>query len=191
MSWIEIIADRKIREAQEEGLFDDLEGRGQPLRLEIDPRVPPELRAAYRLMKDARVLPDWIELEGQIRVREEHWEARLAAFSERHAKLSQSNAEMDDGPRDRFLTQYAHGLREINLLIDRYNLMTPAVSRQRVRINVREALEELEGRFPRLRPLAPGVTPEWESAVGTRPAQLPPPRSTAGPFRSRPRRRGG
>jgi len=72
MSWIEIIADRKIRDAQEEGAFDDLPGKGKPLKLEFDPRIPPELRAAYRLMKEAQLLPDWIQLDKEVRQREEN-----------------------------------------------------------------------------------------------------------------------
>src|SRR5438105_12648242 len=71
MSWIEIIADRKIREAQEEGAFDNLPGKGKPLKLDFDPNVPPELRAAYRLMKEAQILPDWIQLDKEVRVFQE------------------------------------------------------------------------------------------------------------------------
>src|SRR4028119_1285319 len=81
MSWIEIIADRKIRDAQDEGHFDNLPGKGQPLHLEFDPRVPPEQRAAYRLMKDAQLLPDWIQLDKEIRQRGERWTARVDEFA--------------------------------------------------------------------------------------------------------------
>jgi len=50
-------AERHIRDAQQQGEFDDLPGSGEPLRLDDDAHVPPELRAAYRLLKNAGCLP--------------------------------------------------------------------------------------------------------------------------------------
>jgi len=77
MSWIEIIADRKIRDAQEEGAFDNLPGKGKPLKLDFDPNVPPEMRAAYRLMKEAQILPDWIQLDKEVRTFQQQLQERL------------------------------------------------------------------------------------------------------------------
>lgn len=62
MDPLERMADAKIREAQEAGLFDDLPGKGKPLELEDLSRVPPELRAGYSLLKGAGVLPEELEL---------------------------------------------------------------------------------------------------------------------------------
>ncbi|WP_313130517.1 DnaJ family domain-containing protein [Pseudescherichia vulneris] len=50
-------AERHIRDAQQQGEFDNLPGSGEPLRLDDDAHVPPELRAAYRLLKNAGCLP--------------------------------------------------------------------------------------------------------------------------------------
>lgn len=50
-------AERHIRDAQQQGEFDNLPGSGEPLRLDDDPHVPPELRAGYRLLKNAGCLP--------------------------------------------------------------------------------------------------------------------------------------
>lgn len=44
-------AERHILDAQRQGEFDDLPGSGQPLKLDDDSHVPPELRAAYRMLK--------------------------------------------------------------------------------------------------------------------------------------------
>src|SRR5687768_2081909 len=117
MSWIEIIADRKIRDAQEEGAFDDLPGKGKPLSLDFDPRVPPEQRAAYRLMKEARILPDWIQLDKEIRQAQHAWETRLERFSIRRAEAVEHAVRAAEEPRfdherDRFLLEAAVGLRE-------------------------------------------------------------------------------
>ncbi|WP_312229991.1 DUF1992 domain-containing protein [Pseudescherichia sp.] len=50
-------AERHIRDAQQQGEFDNLPGTGEPLRLDDDAHVPAELRAGYRLLKNAGCLP--------------------------------------------------------------------------------------------------------------------------------------
>ena len=54
-------AERHILDAQTKGEFDDLPGRGEPLALDDDLHVPPELRAGYRLLKNAGCLPPELE----------------------------------------------------------------------------------------------------------------------------------
>ncbi|HNR11729.1 MAG TPA: DUF1992 domain-containing protein [Thermodesulfobacteriota bacterium] len=56
------IAEQRILEAIEAGEFDDLEGKGKPLPPdELQMVVAPEIRLAYRIMKNANVLPVEIE----------------------------------------------------------------------------------------------------------------------------------
>ncbi len=55
-----MIAERKIQEAMEEGLFDGLEGAGMPLPAEDDAGQDPAQRMAHRIMKNAGVTPEWI-----------------------------------------------------------------------------------------------------------------------------------
>ncbi|MFK3705966.1 uncharacterized protein DUF1992 [Raoultella sp. BIGb0138] len=54
-------AERHILDAQSKGDFDDLPGRGEPLTLDDDLNIPPELRAGYRLLKNAGCLPPELE----------------------------------------------------------------------------------------------------------------------------------
>ncbi|EHG7611031.1 TPA: DUF1992 domain-containing protein [Citrobacter sedlakii] len=54
-------AERHILEAQSKGEFDHLPGRGEPLILDDDSHVPAELRAGYRLLKNAGCLPPELE----------------------------------------------------------------------------------------------------------------------------------
>lgn len=54
-------AERHILDAQTKGEFDDLPGRGEPLALDDDLHVPPELRVGYRLLKNAGCLPPELE----------------------------------------------------------------------------------------------------------------------------------
>jgi Domain of unknown function (DUF1992) len=55
------IAERKIREAMEEGAFDHLEGKGEPLDLSENPYEDASLRMAHRLLKNNGFAPGWIE----------------------------------------------------------------------------------------------------------------------------------
>lgn len=54
-------AERHILDAQNKGEFDNLPGCGEPLTLDDDSHVPPELRAGYRLLKNAGCLPPELE----------------------------------------------------------------------------------------------------------------------------------
>lgn len=54
-------AERHILDAQRKGEFDNLAGSGEPLTLDDDSHVPAELRAGYRLLKNAGCLPPELE----------------------------------------------------------------------------------------------------------------------------------
>lgn len=61
------LAEQRIRQAQDNGEFDNLPGAGAPLALDDDALVPEELRAAYRLLRNAGFLPPELEAQGEIR----------------------------------------------------------------------------------------------------------------------------
>ena len=52
------LVEQKIREAQEAGEFENLEGAGRPVNLEAYFSTPAELRAGYAVLKNAGVLPE-------------------------------------------------------------------------------------------------------------------------------------
>lgn len=54
-------AERHILDAQKTGEFEHLAGIGKPLVLDDDSHVPPELRAGFRLLKNAGCLPPELE----------------------------------------------------------------------------------------------------------------------------------
>ncbi|HIW78430.1 MAG TPA: DUF1992 domain-containing protein [Candidatus Bilophila faecipullorum] len=61
MDAIGIIAEQRIREACEQGLFDNLPGAGKPLELEDDSHIPEDLRMAYKLLKNAGYVPEEVQ----------------------------------------------------------------------------------------------------------------------------------
>src|SRR5262245_61995302 len=66
MDWIQRISEERIRAAQDEGLFDNLPGRGKPLQLEDDSAVPEELRLTFKILRNAGYLPIEMEIRKEI-----------------------------------------------------------------------------------------------------------------------------
>lgn len=62
MNPLDDLVEARIREARDGGVFDDLPGRGKPLVLPDDSRVPPELRGAYSVLQQAGMLPEEMEV---------------------------------------------------------------------------------------------------------------------------------
>ncbi|TKI03283.1 DUF1992 domain-containing protein [Martelella alba] len=61
MGMVDEWAERHIQQAQQNGDFDDLPGYGKPLQLDDDSAVPEDLRAGYRLLKNAGYLPQELQ----------------------------------------------------------------------------------------------------------------------------------
>jgi len=60
------IAEQRIREAIENGEFDNLKGMGKPLDLGDESWIPEDLRMAYRILKNAGCLPAELELRKEV-----------------------------------------------------------------------------------------------------------------------------
>lgn len=71
MLLIQKIAEEKILAAIERGELENLPGQGKPLNLDDNTAVPEELRAAYRLLKNAGYIPPEMELRKEIQQVEE------------------------------------------------------------------------------------------------------------------------
>ena len=55
LSFFARIAEERIREAQKEGAFDNLPGKGKPLTLQDVSMVPEDLRMSYHILRNAQV----------------------------------------------------------------------------------------------------------------------------------------
>ncbi|HEY3077596.1 MAG TPA: DnaJ family domain-containing protein [Burkholderiales bacterium] len=61
-----LLAERKIAEAIANGELDGLPGAGRPLELDDDSLIPEDLRAAYRILRNAGYIPPEVETLNQI-----------------------------------------------------------------------------------------------------------------------------
>jgi len=66
MQAFDSLAEQRIAEAIARGEFDDLPGAGRPLDLDDDRLVPPELRMAYRILRNAGFVPPGVEARKEI-----------------------------------------------------------------------------------------------------------------------------
>lgn len=82
MEFLSRIAEEKIKRALSEGEFDHLPGHGKPLELEDNTHVPEHLRAAFKILQNAGVLPQEMELRKE-----------LAALQEQLAACTDANAQ--------------------------------------------------------------------------------------------------
>ncbi|MHB9073089.1 MAG: DnaJ family domain-containing protein [Desulfobaccales bacterium] len=101
MEFFTILAENRILQAIEAGEFDDLQGQGQPLNLEDDSHIPPELRMAYKILKNADCLPPEVVLRQEV----VNLQDLVASMPDEAEKLKQ--------------------MRRLNFLIMKLNMMRP------------------------------------------------------------------
>lgn len=143
--WTAGIAERKIQDAMEEGLFDNLPGRGQPLDLSVNPFEPPNMRAVNRILKQNRVLPPWLLLEQEI-------EASPALALGTLSRWEASEPGLRDTPaypklRAAARTAYAKHLKETNDLVLKYNLSNPFAFRSPIPMLMKRRLQDFDAAY--------------------------------------------
>jgi hypothetical protein len=121
-SWADIV-ERKIQDAMERGLFDNLKGLGKPLEIDENP-YEGEWRLAFKILRNAGAAPAWIELGREI-------EAELASL-ERLMALAKDNR---GNRREQLRVQCLHKLEEINRKIDEFNLAVPMIWLQKTHLD--------------------------------------------------------
>lgn len=90
--WVfQLLAEERIKESIQNGDFDNLEGKGQPLR-ELDDAdgVPEELRMAFRMLKNAGCLPPELEERREIENAKQLL-AQLTDEGERYRQMQKLN----------------------------------------------------------------------------------------------------
>lgn len=117
--------DKIIRQAMEEGRFDNLPGKGRPL--DLGGEDEDETWAANRILKNADLAPDWIEERREIVTLMAQARARLArSWAWRCEALARGEAYAFVADEwQRALARFREAADEINRRIRTYNLKAP------------------------------------------------------------------
>jgi DnaJ family protein C protein 28 len=133
----ESLIDQKIREAMEQGEFDDLAGKGEPVDLSVNPFEDPEMRTAHRMLRNAGFAPSWIEERKDIDSEFENARNQLPRV--RTVLQNALGTENERGARIRWeeaLTAFREKAGDLNRRITAWNLKVPAAGFQRRLIDV-------------------------------------------------------
>ncbi len=143
--WTAGIAERKIQDAIEEGLFDNLPGRGKPLDLSVNPFEPPGMGAINRMLQHNKVLPPWLLLEKEIEASRALALATLARWqaSEPGLRSTPDYARARDAAR----TAYARHLHQTNDLVLKYNYSNPFAFRSPLPMATKTRLREFDAAY--------------------------------------------
>ena len=66
MEFFSLIVEERIQEAQKEGVFDNLPGKGKPLKLDDDSSIPEDLRLTFKVLKNSNCLPIEMQMRKEI-----------------------------------------------------------------------------------------------------------------------------
>lgn len=171
LDFIGRIAERKIQEAMDEGKFDNLPGNGKPIVFDEDMMTPPHLRMANRILKNANVLPEWIQIQkdiaaerqeiGDMRARlmreNRKWGTRLAELPATHGAV-QHYAEWHVKSR----AAYLRHLKSVNTSILKFLLAAPSSAQPFTPYKIEVEMESFDADFPTRTPQVPFTEVELE-----------------------------
>ena len=145
IDWTAGIAERKIQDAIDNGLFDNLPGRGEPLDLSVNPFEPPGMWAVNRLLKQNKVLPPWLLLEQEIEASRALALAALTRWeaAEPHLRGTADYGRLCAAARD----AYMRHLKETNDLILKYNYASPFAFRVPIPFMLKRRLAEFDAQY--------------------------------------------
>lgn len=136
----ERLAERKLQQAIDDGLLENLQGQGRPLPTEDDRLVPEEWRIAFHVLKSSGHAPAWIEWRKEV-------EARLEAAGR---DLCRASREARVSATSRGYQRFTLEMREVNQLIDRANLLAGHPSLYRPRVDPHRMADALLNAAPDL-----------------------------------------
>jgi hypothetical protein len=132
----ESVVDKLLSKARSEGQFDSLEGKGRPLEQADDTLVPEEMRAGYRMLKNAGFAPPWIEARREL-------ESDRAALATWLRQANEHWARLGHSEREALRAEYRTKLKALNSAILTHNLTVPESAGQIPGVRVEAELAKL------------------------------------------------
>jgi len=138
--------DEQIRKAIDDGQFDNLAGKGQPIDLTVNPYEDPSWRLAFQALRSSGYTLPWIDKRRQIEVDIDQarenlartWEWRKNALSEREVSDGFISSEWQ---RAQF--EFQQEVADINQRIFNYNLEVPSEQFQRRKIDCDSGIKRI------------------------------------------------
>lgn len=143
LDWTAIVAERKIQEAIDAGEFDNLELAGQPINLDENPFETAEQRIANKILRNARALPEWMQLDQDIR--REMEAVPVAKERGLRAVRFARNAPSRARAAERLRADFKERLDTVNTMLLKYNMNAPVSAQRPFRqYNKKQEMVELE-----------------------------------------------
>jgi hypothetical protein len=131
----ESLVERQIREAMDEGAFDELPYSGEPLPIEEDSAAG-ERALGFRVLRNAGVAPPWIEADKEVR----------ALLTDRDALMTRALGAGSPA-RPRLRRELEGIVLQVNRAIERLNAEAPTDRQHRRPLDLPEQLARLEAAF--------------------------------------------
>jgi hypothetical protein len=171
-----IVAERRIQEAIDEGKFDNLPGKGKPLDLEEDMSTPAHLRVANRILKNAGVVPDWMQIDAEIdRERDaisKKWDWLGKEYPRRKTRaLAPAGSVIGDPEKRksdfarwlvRQRAEYLFSLRRVNTDITKLLMSMPSLPKVHKPYNLEAEMARFDDAFAGLPGVEAPPAPEFE-----------------------------
>lgn len=152
----QVWVDTKIREVIGDGNVSHLPGAGQPMNLDGDDDfISPELRLAYRIMKDNDVAPPWaslgMELDDELELILKRADAYARDYVGRLADARRAGSaimERDADERyDAAIARLRKQIEKYNSKLLIYNTSVPAVIGQKPMLIADQVIEAARARY--------------------------------------------
>lgn len=118
----EYLAEEKIREAIDQGMFDNLPGHGKPLK-DLEDNLAGDAWMGLHVLRQNGFLPEWLELRKQI-----SQDRDLVLAAETEWRLDVSQWGTPEHPICRHSREnYRRHITAINAKIDLHNLRCPSI----------------------------------------------------------------
>jgi hypothetical protein len=128
----ESLVDRQIREAMEQGKFDDLPYAGERLPVEDD-KYAGDMALAFHVLRNARVAPPWIEADKEVRT-----------LLDRRDSLHARASRVSPGGQARLRRDLERLVIQVNAAIARLNAEAPTDRQHRRPLDLAAELDRLD-----------------------------------------------
>jgi len=138
--------EEQIRQAIEAGVFDDLPGKGKPLKLDVYPFESQDWSLAHHILRSSGYTLPWIESRREI---EDDLDATRQELKRAFTRFMSLQYDDTQTARQELIWQQAverfrKHVADINTRIQNYNLEVPTNRFQRLKINVHDEIEAIK-----------------------------------------------